>query len=200
MTVRWYGQDTDFPYVTLTLKIWPWVKVITHPWVMDTNCKRYYPNQTVLTAQQWVTCMVWTGIMAMCVVWPWPWRYDLISWSWRSFRPWTTIVWNITLIQHDSQKLWPGHLLSLCVHCYLDLDMTLVQSHDTSVDYGLVTTIEWNIILIQHYNTVVSYSLDNVWSVAFTLEIWLWFKIMTHSWVLDYIEYSVKYYSNPTWQ
>ena len=37
LTVRIYGPDTDFQYmatVTLTLEIWPWVKVMTHPWVM----------------------------------------------------------------------------------------------------------------------------------------------------------------------
>ena len=47
--VRSYGQDTDFQYVctvTLTLEIWPWVKVMTHPWVMDNNCVKLYPDQT----------------------------------------------------------------------------------------------------------------------------------------------------------
>ena len=35
------GPDTDFWYVctvTLTFEIWPWVKVMTHPWVKDNNC------------------------------------------------------------------------------------------------------------------------------------------------------------------
>ena len=39
-----YGPDTDFQYmrtVTLTLEIRPWVKVMTHPWVMDSNCVKY---------------------------------------------------------------------------------------------------------------------------------------------------------------
>ena len=46
---RWmsYGPDTDFRYmymctVTLTLKKWPGVKVMTHPCVMDSNCVKYY--------------------------------------------------------------------------------------------------------------------------------------------------------------
>ena len=33
--VRRYGLDTDFGYMctmTLTLEIWPWLKVMTHPW------------------------------------------------------------------------------------------------------------------------------------------------------------------------
>ena len=44
MAVRSYVPDTDFGYVctvTLTLEIWPWVKVMTHPWVMDNNCVKY---------------------------------------------------------------------------------------------------------------------------------------------------------------
>ena len=35
-----YDPDTDFWYVCtmiLTLEVWPWVKVMTHPWVMDNN-------------------------------------------------------------------------------------------------------------------------------------------------------------------
>ena len=49
MAVGSYGPDTDFHYmctVTLTLEIWPWVKVMTHPWVMDNNCVKYYPDRT----------------------------------------------------------------------------------------------------------------------------------------------------------
>ena len=48
VAVRSYGPDTDFGYVfivTLTLEIWPWGKVMTHPWVMDNNCVKYYPDQ-----------------------------------------------------------------------------------------------------------------------------------------------------------
>ena len=39
-----YCQDTDFEYLctmTLTLEIWTWVKVMTHPWVMENNCVKY---------------------------------------------------------------------------------------------------------------------------------------------------------------
>ena len=41
--MRSYGPDTDFQYVctvTLTLEIWPWVKVMTHP------CVKLYPDRT----------------------------------------------------------------------------------------------------------------------------------------------------------
>ena len=49
LAVRSYGPDTDFEYVctvTFTLEIWPWVKVMTHPWVMDNNCVKLYPDRT----------------------------------------------------------------------------------------------------------------------------------------------------------
>ena len=49
LAVRSYGLDTDFWYVctvTLTLEIRPWAKVMTHPWFMDNNCVKYYPDPT----------------------------------------------------------------------------------------------------------------------------------------------------------
>ena len=73
MAMRSYGPDTDFGYrctLTLTLKIW--VKVMTHPWVMDNNCVKYYPDQT----SQWGG-MAQTRILGMCALWPCPWRFDL---------------------------------------------------------------------------------------------------------------------------
>ena len=38
-----YGPDTDFRYmctVTLTLEVWPWIKVMTQYSVMDNNCAK----------------------------------------------------------------------------------------------------------------------------------------------------------------
>ena len=49
LAMRSYGPYKDFGYVctvTLTLEIWPWVKVMTHPWVMDNNCVKLYPDRT----------------------------------------------------------------------------------------------------------------------------------------------------------
>ena len=49
MAVRRYGPDTDYGYVctlTLTLEIWRWVNVMTHLWVMDNDCVKYYPDRT----------------------------------------------------------------------------------------------------------------------------------------------------------
>ena len=48
LAVKSYGPDMDLGYVctvTLTLEIWPWLKVMTHPWVMDNNCVIYYTDQ-----------------------------------------------------------------------------------------------------------------------------------------------------------
>ena len=49
LPVKSYDANTEFRYVctvTLNLELWPWVKVMTHPWVMDNNCVKYYPNPT----------------------------------------------------------------------------------------------------------------------------------------------------------
>ena len=107
LAVRSYGPDTDFQYmctVTFTSEVWPWVKVMTHPWVMDNNCVKYYPVPT----WQWGV-MARTRISSMCKLWPWPWRYDLGSRSWHTLGSWTTIMWNYIQIGHRSTKLWPRH-------------------------------------------------------------------------------------------
>ena len=96
--------------LTLTLEVWPWVKVRTHPWVKDNNCVKYYPDPT----WQWGV-LARTRILGMCALWPWPWRYDLGSKSWHILGSWTTIVWNIIQIQHGSEEFWPGHGFWVCV-------------------------------------------------------------------------------------
>ena len=140
MAVRSYNPDTDFRYmctVTLTLEIWPWVKIMTHPWVMENNCVKYYPDAT----WQWGV-MARTRIFGICVLWPWLWKYmyDLGSRSWHTLGSLTTIVWNIIKIQRCrcSEELLPGHIFWVCVHCDLDLGdiMTLVQGHDTPLGHG----------------------------------------------------------------
>ena len=55
--------------VTLTSKIWPWVKFMTNPFIKDNKCVNYYPD----LAWQW-ECMAWTQILCICALWPWPWR------------------------------------------------------------------------------------------------------------------------------
>ena len=67
----------DFGYVctvTLTLEIWPWIKVMTHHWVRNNKCVKYYPDPTWQSG-----VMVRTRIFGMCTLWPWPWRYNLGS-------------------------------------------------------------------------------------------------------------------------
>ena len=93
-TIAWYvikiqlGSDNLWPghgfgyvcIVTMTSEIWPWVKVITHLWVMDNNCVKYYPDPT----WQWGV-MARTWISSIYALWPWPQRYDLGSRSWQAF-------------------------------------------------------------------------------------------------------------------
>ena len=97
----------EFGYVctvTLTLEVWPWLKVMTYPWVMDNNCVKYYPDPT----WQWGV-MALTRILGMCALWLWSWRYDIGSRSWHILGSWTIIVWNIIQIGQGVKKLWPGH-------------------------------------------------------------------------------------------
>ena len=107
LAMRSYGPDTDFGYVctvTLTLELWPLVKIMTHSWVMDNNRVKYYPDSTWLWG-----VMARKRVLGMCVLWPWPKRYDLGSRSWHTLWSWTTIVWNITQIGQVCKKLLPGH-------------------------------------------------------------------------------------------
>ena len=123
MAVRSYGPDKDFGYVctvTLTLEIWPWIKVITHPWVMNNNCVKYYPDPT----WQWGV-MARTKILGMCALWPWPWRYDLESRSWHTLGSWTTIVRNIIQIQHGSEELWPRQRFCVFFVCTVTLALEI---------------------------------------------------------------------------
>ena len=44
-----FGLDMEFCYVytvTLNLKMWTYVKVMEHPWVVETNCENYRPIPT----------------------------------------------------------------------------------------------------------------------------------------------------------
>ena len=195
MAVRSNGPETGFWYVctaTLTLEIWPWVKVMTHPWVMDNNCVKYYPDPTC-----WSEVTARTRILSRCALWPWPWRYDLRLRSWHILGSWTTIVWNIIKIPTWQWELWPGHEFWVCVQCDLDLrDMTLGQGHDTSFCDGQQLCE----ILSRSNMAVRSFGPDTVFlcvcTATLTLEIWPWAKVMTHPWVMD--NNFVKYYQDPT--
>ena len=107
MTVRIYGSDKDLDYVcsvTLTFEIWPWANVMTHFWVFDINCVKYYPVPT----RQW-RVMARTPILRnVCIVtltleiWPWVKVMTALGSS-------ATIVWNIIQIHQRGKKIWPGH-------------------------------------------------------------------------------------------
>ena len=226
LTVNSYGPYTDFRYVrtvTLSVEIWSRVKVMTHPWVMDNNCEKYYPDPTcqwgamartrilgicvhcdlafgiwplvkVMThpwamennnycvkyysdpTWQWQV-MARTGILWMCALWTWPWRYDLGSSSWHTLGSWTAIVWNIIFIQHSSEELCPDTYFVV----YVDLaGMNSGQSHDTPLLLGQ----QWCDILSRSNMAVTSYGPDTeigyVCTVNLTLEIWFLVKVMTH--------------------
>ena len=104
--VRSYGLDTDFGYectVSLTLEIWPWVKVMTHPWVMDNKCLNIIQIQ-LCSEELWPGHGFW-----VCALWPWPWRYDLGSRSWHTLGSCTIIVLNIIQIGQVGTELWIRH-------------------------------------------------------------------------------------------
>ena len=143
MAVRSYGPGTNYGYVctvTLTLEIWPWVKVMTHPLVMDNiyNCVKYYQDPTRQSE-----VMAWIQIFGTYAVWPWPWRYDLGSRSWHTFWSWITILCNIIKIQHGSQALWPGHRVLVHKLCSLTLTLEIwpwvkVMTHSLVMDNNFV--------------------------------------------------------------
>ena len=126
-------DNTNVVPVTLTLEIWPWVKVLTHPRVMDSNCVKYYPDQTAVRGNGLDTDFG----LGMCALWTWPWRYDLGLRSWHTIGTWTTVVWSIIQIQHGRKKLLSGHGFWVIVHCDLDLrDLSLCQGYDTPLGHG----------------------------------------------------------------
>ena len=62
MTAKSYDLDTNFGYVCIvTLEISPWIKVMTHPWVMDNKCVKYYPDPTwkwgIMARTQFLVCV-----------------------------------------------------------------------------------------------------------------------------------------------
>ena len=135
--------------LTLNLEIWSWVKVKTHPWVMDNNFVKYYPDPT----WQWGV-MARTRISSICALWPWPRRYDPRSRSWHTLGSWTIIVWNIIQIERGIEELWPIHGFPVCVHCDLDLEIwpwVKVMTHPWVMDNNCVKyysdpTWQWGVM------------------------------------------------------
>ena len=153
----WPGHDFGYVCtVTMNSEIWPWVKVMTYPSVIDNKCVKYYPDPT----WQWGV-MARTWISGTCALWPWPWRYDNRSRSWHFLGSWTTIVLNIIQIQLASEELWPVHGFPVRVHCDLDLgDMALGQGHDTPLVQGQQLCE----IISRSDKGVRSYGPDTMWT------------------------------------
>ena len=147
MAVKSYGPDIDFVYkctVTLALEVWPWVKVMTHPWVMDNNCVKYYPDPTWqwrVMARTHILCYVCTMTLTL-EVWPWikvmthPWVMDNKC---VKYYPDPTWQWGVMARTRNMGMcaLWPWPWR-------YDLES---RSWHT---LGSWTTIVWNIIQIQH--------------------------------------------------
>ena len=163
-----------------TFEIWPWGKVMAHPWVMENDCLKQHRCPTlhegVLPRQGLLLC-------AQC---------DLDLGDKCGSRSWTIIVWNIEIKLH-SKELRSEQGLWLYVQCELD-NMTLVQGHDTPLDHGKQLCE----ILSKYNITVVSWAKEWSCVCTVTLEIWHWVMVMTCPWVED--NNQVKYYPDPTWQ
>ena len=116
----------------LTLEIWPWVKLMTHPWFMENNCVKYYPDPTLqlgVMVQTWISGYVCTVTLTLEI---WPWVKVMTH-------PW--------FMGNNCLKYYPDPTLAarsyglgtdfwVCVHCDLDLeDVTLGQGHETSLGH-----------------------------------------------------------------
>ena len=161
----------------LKIHVWPWVMVMTHNFVVANNHVKYHPNPSY----QWKV-LAQKHIFAMCVLWPWPWRYDPESRSWHNLRSWTTILWSINPNQVTPEKFWPGHRFLLCMHCYLDL---------CNMAFSLVKVMKYpwvidNICLNYRPNTRWQWKvLALTWIMTVPTVILTWGNIITQPWVLD---------------
>ena len=135
MAVRSYGPDTGFGYecnVTLALEIWPWVKVMTHSWVMDNNHVKYYTDPTwqwrVMARANifWYVCTVNLTLE----VWPWA---KVMTYQW---------VMDNNCVKCYPDPTWQWGVMAWTrifgtLHNDLDLsDMTFGQGHDTPLGHG----------------------------------------------------------------
>ena len=133
---------------------------MAHPWVMDKNCVKHYPDP------RWQRgVLAHTQFFRMCTLWSWPLRYILVSRSLRTVVSWKTIVWNIIQIKHGSEEVWPGHGFWVWVHSDLDLrDLTLGQDQDTLWGHGELLCE----ILSRSEKGVRSYVPDTMWTDGHT--------------------------------
>ena len=147
--------------VTLTLEIWPWVKVKTHPLVTDNNCVKYYPTW------KWGV-MPRTRIFSMCALWLWPWGLHTLGSQ-------TAIVRKFYLYLDPTLQrgVMARKQILVCVHCDLDLgDLTLGQGHETPFGNGqqLCEMLSRSNMAVRSYDPTTDFWYDC--TVTLTLEIW----------------------------
>ena len=152
---------------------------------MDNSCVKNYTDST------WrYRVMSRTWIFGMCVLWPWPWEYDLGTRSWHTLGSWT-ILWDIIQIQNCNKELCPDTDFGyVTVHCDLNLgDMTLGQGHDTPFDHG-----QQLCEILSRSFMAVGVIRHRFWHVCtVTLEIWPLVKVMTHPWAMEVENSCLKY-------
>ena len=106
LTVKSHGAGTKHIFwyvwtVALTFEVWPWVKVMIHPWVMDNNCvnfrsnmilKSYGPDTFGYVCTVALTLNVWLWVKVMTHHW-------IMDTNCVKYYPYRT----------RDKKLWPGH-------------------------------------------------------------------------------------------
>ena len=133
MAVRSYGPDTNFGYVstvTLTLEVWLWVKVMTHPGIMDNNCVKYYLDPI----WQWRVMALTPIFWYICTV--------------------TLTFWGMTLDQGHDTPLGYGQQL-----CEILFNMA-VRSNGPDTDFVYVCTVTltlemWPLVKVMTYPWVM---------------------------------------------
>ena len=151
--------------MTLTLAIWPRVKVMI--WL-------HYQDQT----WQWGV-MVRTPFFGICALWSWPWRYDLGTRSWHTIGSWTISVRYYPDLTWQWGVMARTQIFSICAQCDLDLeDMTLGQGHDTPFRYRQ----QLREILSRSNLAVRRYAWTQFWGIC---AVWPWpwrYDLGSRSW------------------
>ena len=124
----WPGHGFGYECtVTLTFEIWPWVKIMKRPWVMDNNCVKYYQDQI------WqLGVMAQTRIPSMRALWPWPWVKVMIH-HW---------IMDNNCVKYYQDPIWQWgvktriRILGMCVLWHWPWRYDHGQGHDTPLSHG----------------------------------------------------------------
>ena len=135
-------------------------------------------------------------IMAMCVVWPWPLRYDLGSGN-DILVSWTTNEWNMTVYSFEYFRpilIWNRFAESWIrlIPYFLYYSLYIIQlahfliRHQSEGEKGEIFPGYTTGIRIQENSRDMAGTLISpVCIVTLTLEIRPWINVMTHSLVMD---------------